>query len=127
MDGGASQDIQREEIDSVVIRFAGDSGDGMQLTGAQFTSRPWSAATSRPSRISRPRSGPRRLHLRRLRLPDPLRLPRHHDAGRRSDVLVAMNPAALKTSVGDLVSGSLLINEGAFTKASLKGGYENPR
>ena len=49
-----------EQVDSVTIRFVGDSGDGMQLTGTEFTRpRRWPATTSPPSPTSRPRSAPR--------------------------------------------------------------------
>ena len=75
-----------EQLESVVIRFAGDSGDGMQLTAAGSPRRRrCSATTSPPTRISRPRSAPRRARSRRLRLPAPLRRPRHPHARRRAE------------------------------------------
>ena len=94
-------------LNRVVIRFAGDSGDGMQLTGDRFTRRrPGSATTCRRCPTSRPRSGPQ-----------PARSPASrafqlafadHDIttpGDAPDVLVAMNPAALKANIKDLPRG----------------------
>ena len=76
-----------EQLDRVVIRFAGDSGDGMQLTGDRFTtsSARCSATTWRRSRTSRPRSGRRPAPWPASRLPGPHLRPRHHDAGRRPE------------------------------------------
>ena len=75
-----------QELDRVTIRFAGDSGDGMQLTGTQFTStaavfgNDVSTLPGLPGRDPRPR----RLAARRLRLPDQLLGLGHPHAGRRS-------------------------------------------
>ena len=113
----------RRELTSAVVRFAGDSGDGMQLTGAQFT---------QAHRAGRQRSrdlpglpgrdpGARRHHLRRLRLPDPFRRPAHLDHRRPLDVLVAMNPAALKTNLARAQPGGIVvIDNGSFNERSLK-------
>jgi 2-oxoglutarate ferredoxin oxidoreductase subunit alpha len=87
---------QVQQLDRVIIRFAGDSGDGMQLTGDRFTSETaafgndLSTLPNFPAEIRAPgRHAPRGVVV-----PAALRRPRHHDAGRRPDVLVAMNPAA---------------------------------
>ena len=77
---------RRETLESAVIRFAGDSGDGMQLTGTQFTNtsallgNDLAHVPRLPGRDPRPRRHARR----RLRLPDPLRRPRHLHARRRA-------------------------------------------
>ena len=95
---------QVQQLDRVIIRFAGDSGDGMQLTGDRFTRRrPPSATTCRRCPTSPPRSA---------RLPAPCPGCRSfqlhfadHDIltpGDAPDVLVAMNPAALKANLADL-------------------------
>ena len=112
----------------MIIRFAGDSGDGMQLTGDRFTSEtaPSSATTSRRSRTSRPRSA-----RRPARCPASPGFQVHfadHDIltpGDQPDVLVAMNPAALKTNLGDLPKGgTLIVNTDAFNERNLqKAGY----
>src|ERR1700693_4798278 len=94
----AGPDVQ--ELERVTIRFAGDSGDGMQLTGTQFTR----TAAVFGNDIST--------------LPDfPAEI---HTPGDQPDVLVAMNPAALKTNVGDLpAGGALIVNSDAFTQQNL--------
>ena len=73
-----------EQRDSVVIRFAGDSGDGMQLTGGQFTSETAMLGNDLSTFPDYPRRDPRarRIAARRLGLPAPFRRPRHPDAGR---------------------------------------------
>ncbi|MAW61331.1 MAG: 2-oxoglutarate ferredoxin oxidoreductase subunit alpha [Planctomycetes bacterium] len=120
-----------EKLDEVVIRFAGDSGDGMQLTGNQFTNtsallgNDLATFPDYPAEIRAPQgtlfgvSGFQvRLASRDIFTP-----------GDTPDVLVAMNPAALKTNVGDLKPGGLLlVNTGNFGDKDLeKAGYaENP-
>ena len=121
-----------ERKDRVVVRFAGDSGDGMQLTGSRFTDATAVVGNDLATLPGLPRRDPRagRHAARRLRVPDPLR----HRAtssrpGDNPNVLVAMNPAALITNVGTLEKGgTVLVNEDAFTKHNLrKAGYEaNP-
>ena len=118
-------------VESVVIRFSGDSGDGMQLTGTQFTNT--SAVIGNdiatfpdfPAEIRAPAgttfgvSG-FQLNFAAKDIFTP---------GDTPDVLVAMNPAALFVNLPDLKKGGLLIvNSGAFTKANLdRAGYtENP-
>ena len=119
----------RNELDSVVVRFAGDSGDGMQLTGSQFTASTAMVGNDLatfpdfPAEIRAPAgtvygvSG-FQIHLASHDIMTP---------GDAPDVLVAMNPAALQKNIKDLVNGGLLIvNEGAFTKPNLKkAGYDN--
>ena len=120
---------QREELDSVVIRFAGDSGDGMQLTGQQFSTatalmgNDLSTFPDFPAEIRAPTgtlygvSG-FQVHFANHDIMTP---------GDDPDVLVAMNPAALKVNAGQLKTGGLLvINEGAFNTPNLKkAGYES--
>ncbi len=120
-----------EEVESVVIRFCGDSGDGMQLTGTEFTK---AAALARndlstmpdfPAEIRAPAgtlagvSG-FQLHFSSQEVFTP---------GDQPDVLVAMNPAALRTNLMDLRQGGILfVNTGAFTPKNLEmAGYKtNP-
>ncbi|MBC7173848.1 MAG: 2-oxoacid:acceptor oxidoreductase family protein, partial [Polyangiaceae bacterium] len=123
--------VAREELDSVVIRFAGDSGDGMQITGSQFTTatalmgNDLSTFPDFPAEIRAPAgtlygvSG-FQIHFASHDIRTP---------GDAPDVLVAMNPAALKVNLPTLKTGGLLIvNTGAFTTGNLdKAGYtENP-
>jgi 2-oxoglutarate ferredoxin oxidoreductase subunit alpha len=120
-----------EQRGSVVIRFAGDSGDGMQLTGGQFTSETavlgndLSTFPDYPAEIRAPAGSLPGVSGFQLHFAD-------HDIltpGDRPDVLVAMNPAALKTNLKDLVKGgTLIINKDAFNERNLeKAGYSaNP-
>jgi len=117
--------------DRVVIRFAGDSGDGMQLTGDRFTSETaafgndLSTLPNYPAEIRAPAGtlpgvSSFQLHFANYDILTP---------GDRPDVLVAMNPAALKANIGDLPHGGVLIvNTDEFTKRNLtKVGYDaNP-
>jgi 2-oxoglutarate/2-oxoacid ferredoxin oxidoreductase subunit alpha len=117
--------------DRVVIRFAGDSGDGMQLTGDRFTSETaafgndLSTLPNFPAEIRAPAGtlpgvSSFQLHFANYDILTP---------GDRPDVLVAMNPAALKANIADLPAGGILIvNTDEFTKRNLtKVGYEaNP-
>jgi 2-oxoglutarate/2-oxoacid ferredoxin oxidoreductase subunit alpha len=126
--GGGREVIQR---DRVVIRFAGDSGDGMQLTGDRFTSETaafgndLSTLPNFPAEIRAPAGtlpgvSSFQLHFANYDILTP---------GDRPDVLVAMNPAALKANIGDLPPGGVLIvNTDEFSKRNLaKVGYEaNP-
>ena len=115
----AGHDKGLQDIDQVVIRFAGDSGDGMQLTGDRFTQETArSATTSRRSPTSPPRSAlpPARcpgvssfqLHFANYDILTP---------GDAPDVLVAMNPAALKvpTSATSRRAVCCIVNTGEFT------------
>jgi 2-oxoglutarate ferredoxin oxidoreductase subunit alpha len=120
-----------EQLDSVVIRFAGDSGDGMQLTGGRFTSETAMAGNDLatfpdfPAEIRAPAGSLPGVSGFQLHFAD-------HDIltpGDQPDVLVAMNPAALKTNLRDLPKGgTLIVDTDAFTERNLKkAGYEaNP-
>jgi 2-oxoglutarate ferredoxin oxidoreductase subunit alpha len=121
----------RELIDSVVIRFAGDSGDGMQLTGSQFSEstammgNDLSTLPDFPAEIRAPAGTTFGVSGFQVHFAG-------HDVmtpGDAPDVLVAMNPAALRVNLRDLkVGGMLVCNSGAFTAGNLKkAGYDkNP-
>ena len=120
-----------EQLSQVIVRFAGDSGDGMQLTGSQFTSETAllgndiSTLPDFPAEIRAPAGSLPGVSGFQLHFAD-------HDIltpGDAPNVLVAMNPAALKTNVRDLPKGGTLIVDGdAFNERNLrKAGYEtNP-
>jgi 2-oxoglutarate ferredoxin oxidoreductase subunit alpha len=116
-----------QELDRVTIRFAGDSGDGMQLTGTQFTR----TAAVYGNDISTLPDYPAEIRAPAGSLPGvsgfqiSFSSSEIHTPGDQPDVLVAMNPAALKTNVGDLpAGGALIVNSDAFTAANLtKAGY----
>ena len=120
-----------EQLESVVVRFAGDSGDGMQLTGGRFTSETAlfgnDVATfpDFPAEIRAPAGSLPGVSGFQLHFAD-------HDIltpGDQPDVLVVMNPAALKTNLLDLPKGGTLIADAdAFSDRNLKkAGYEtNP-
>jgi 2-oxoglutarate/2-oxoacid ferredoxin oxidoreductase subunit alpha len=121
----------RRELDRAVVRFAGDSGDGMQLTGEQFTTEAaWAGndiATlpNFPAEIRAPAGTLFGVSSFQLQFGSR----RVYTPGDRLDCLVAMNPAALKVHLGDLKEGGLLIlNTSAFEKKNLdRAGYpENP-
>jgi 2-oxoglutarate ferredoxin oxidoreductase subunit alpha len=117
----------REARDSVVIRFAGDSGDGMQVTGSQFmvetalAGNDLSTFPDFPAEIRAPAGttfgvSAFQIHFGKSEILTP---------GDEVDVLVAMNPAALKVSLRDLRPGGLVISDsGAFEQRNLeKAGY----
>jgi 2-oxoglutarate ferredoxin oxidoreductase subunit alpha len=115
------------ELERVTIRFAGDSGDGMQLSGTQFTrtsaifGNDVSTFPDFPAEIRAPAGSLPGVSGFQLSFSsDDI-----HTPGDQPDVLVAMNPAALRTNVGDLpAGGALVVNEDAFTPANLqKAGY----
>src|SRR5215210_2961838 len=120
-----------EQLDRVVIRFAGDSGDGMQLTGARFTSETavfgndLSTLPDFPAEIRAPAGSLPGVSGFQIHFSD-------HDIltpGDQPNVLVAMNPAALRTNIRDLpAGGTLIVNRDAFTDRNLeKAGYtSNP-
>ena len=122
---------QVEQLEQVTIRFAGDSGDGMQLTGGRFTSETAllgndiSTLPDFPAEIRAPAGSLPGVSGFQLHFAD-------HDIltpGDAPDVLVAMNPAALKTNLRDLPKGgTLIVNRDAFTDRNLdKAGYtESP-
>ncbi len=111
-----------QELDRVTIRFAGDSGDGMQLTGTQFTR----TAAVFGNDISTFPDYPAEIRAPAGSLPGvsgfqiSFSASDIHTPGDAPDVLVAMNPAALKTNVGELpAGGALIVNGDAFTTPNL--------
>src|SRR5262245_20937592 len=124
----AGRQVQVEERESVTIRLAGDSGDGMQLSGTQLThtsamlGNDISTLPDFPAEIRAPAgtlAGVSGFQLRFART-------EIHTPGDRLDTLVAMNPAALKTNLKDLQPGGILIvNRDAFGTGDLhKAGYD---
>jgi 2-oxoglutarate ferredoxin oxidoreductase subunit alpha len=118
---------QVQQLDRVIIRFAGDSGDGMQLTGDRFTSETaafgndLSTLPDFPAEIRAPAGtlpgvSSFQVHFADYDILTP---------GDRPDVLVAMNPAALKANLDDLPRGAdIIVNTDEFTKRNLaKVGY----
>ena len=125
--GGQDGQKQVKQLDRVIIRFAGDSGDGMQLTGDRFTSE--SAAFGNdlatfpnfPAEIRAPQGTLPGVSSFQVHFAD-------HDIltpGDRPDVLVAMNPAALRANMGDLPAGAtVIVDTHDFTTRNLsKAGY----
>src|SRR5216683_4136296 len=120
-----------KNLDEVTIRFAGDSGDGMQLTGMQFTSttamlgNDLSTFPDYPAEIRAPAAtlfgvSGFQIHFGSTEINTP---------GDACDVLVAMNPAALKVNLRGLRDGGIIIaNRDGFNDKNLKlAGYEkNP-
>jgi 2-oxoglutarate ferredoxin oxidoreductase subunit alpha len=114
---------KREVIDRAVIRFAGDSGDGMQVTGSQFTNTvalygndiatfPDFPAEIRAPAGTLPGVSGYQLHFSSNEIFTP---------GDAVDVLIAMNPAALKTNIADLkANGILIVNSDAFAENDLR-------
>src|SRR3954470_16429705 len=115
--------VRTEELESATIRLAGDSGDGMQLAGTQFTNtsailgNDISTLPDFPAEIRAPTgtlagvSG-FQIHFSSTDI---------HTPGDRLDALIAMNPAALKTNIKDLQDGGILIvNKDNFTASDLK-------
>ena len=119
------------EFDRAVIRFAGDSGDGMQLTGDRFTNssaifgNDLSTLPDFPAEIRAPAGTLAGVSAFQVHISD-------HDIltpGDHPSVLVAMNPAALKANLGDVTAaGTLIVNSDAFDERALaKAGYDaNP-
>ncbi|MFJ3303625.1 2-oxoacid:acceptor oxidoreductase family protein, partial [Streptomyces sp. NPDC086549] len=123
---GGAKGVKR--LDRVIIRFAGDSGDGMQLTGDRFTSETasfgndLSTLPNFPAEIRAPAGTLPGVSSFQLHFAD-------HDIltpGDAPNVLVAMNPAALKANIGDLPRGAeIIVNTDEFTKRAMqKVGYE---
>lgn len=114
---------QLEELETVTIRFAGDSGDGMQLTGTQFTAtsaivgNDISTLPDFPAEIRAPAGSLPGVSGYQLNFSSrDIRTP-----GDEPNVLVAMNPAALKTNLPDLEPGGILVvNTDAFVEGNLK-------
>ena len=122
-------DRPRQDLEHVTIRFAGDSGDGMQLTGSEFTRATAIAGNDLrtfpdfPAEIRAPAGTLPGVSGFQLQFA-------HHPVytpGDQPDVLVAMNPAALKANLKDLKPrGLLIVNTGAFTAQNLsKAGYQS--
>jgi 2-oxoglutarate/2-oxoacid ferredoxin oxidoreductase subunit alpha len=118
-----------EELERVIIRFAGDSGDGMQLTGGRFTDatavvgNDLATLPNFPAEIRAPAGtlagvSAFQIHFASRDILTP---------GDHPTVLVAMNPAALKVNESELERGAtIIVNEDAFTKRNLeKAGYED--
>jgi 2-oxoglutarate ferredoxin oxidoreductase subunit alpha len=115
------------KVETVTIRFVGDSGDGMQLTGTEFTKANALAGNDLatfpdyPAEIRAPAGSLAGVSGYQVNFGSR----EIHTPGDAPDVLVAMNPAALKTNLADLKTGGMLIvNGGAFTESNLqKAGY----
>ncbi|HVK22246.1 MAG TPA: 2-oxoacid:acceptor oxidoreductase subunit alpha [Actinokineospora sp.] len=137
VDGGATGNGSKRpagtgvKLDRVVIRFAGDSGDGMQLTGDRFTSE----AAAFGNDLSTMPNFPAEIRAPQGTIPGVSSFQVHFadydilTPGDRPDVLVAMNPAALKANIADLpAGGTLIVNTDEFVKRNLtKVGYDaNP-
>ncbi|WP_367650065.1 2-oxoacid:acceptor oxidoreductase subunit alpha [Nocardioides sp. zg-1230] len=120
-------DKQVKQLDRVIIRFAGDSGDGMQLTGDRFTQE---TAAFGNDLVTLP-NFPAEIRAPQGTLPGVSSFQVHfadHDiltAGDAPDVLVAMNPAALRANLGDLHKGAtIIVDTHDFTARNLtKAGY----
>jgi 2-oxoglutarate ferredoxin oxidoreductase subunit alpha len=120
---------QVKQLDRVIIRFAGDSGDGMQLTGARFTAETaafgndLSTLPNFPAEIRAPAGTMAGVSSFQVHFADfDILTP-----GDSPDVLVAMNPAALRANVGDLRPGaSVIVDTHDFTKRNLaRAGYDS--
>jgi 2-oxoglutarate ferredoxin oxidoreductase subunit alpha len=119
---------QVKQLDRVIIRFAGDSGDGMQLTGDRFTQE---SAVFGNDLVTLP-NFPAEIRAPQGTLPGVSSFQVHfadHDiltAGDAPDVLVAMNPAALKANLGDLPKGAtIIVDTHDFSSRNLtKAGYD---
>ena len=125
----AEPDVRTNSVpEAVVVRFAGDSGDGMQLTGGQFTlssalaGNDFATFPDFPAEIRAPQGTLFGVSAFQINFGST----EIDTAGDAPDVLVAMNPAALKTNVGALKPGGLIIADtGEFTKRNLeKAKYE---
>ena len=121
--------VEFEDVESVVIRFAGDSGDGMQLTGTQFTDtaaifgNDISTLPDFPAEIRAPAGTLAGVSGFQVNFSSEDIL----TPGDAPRVLVAMNPAALKANLTDLVpGGTIIVNTDAFTDSNLKkAGYDS--
>jgi len=118
-----------QNVETVTIRFVGDSGDGMQLTGTEFTKASALAGNDLatfpdyPAEIRAPAGSLFGVSGYQINFASK----DIHTPGDQPDVLVAMNPAAFKTNVADLrVGGMLVVNAGAFNAGNLeKAGYKS--
>jgi 2-oxoglutarate ferredoxin oxidoreductase subunit alpha len=123
MQGHMSTPSKVQQVETVTIRFVGDSGDGMQLTGTEFTRANALAGTDLatfpdyPAEIRAPAGSLSGVSGYQVNFGSR----EIHTPGDAPDVLVAMNPAALKTNLPDLRAGGILIvNKGAFTASNLE-------
>jgi len=114
---------KREVIEQAVIRFAGDSGDGMQVTGSQFTNtvalygNDIATFPDYPAEIRAPAGTVPGVSGFQLNFSSD----EVHTPGDSVDVLIAMNPAALKVNLGDLkANGILIVNSDAFKEGDLR-------
>src|SRR5689334_18339067 len=112
-----SREDHRERISDVVLRFAGDSGDGMQLTGDRFTTvsalfgNDLSTLPDYPAEIRAPAGTLAGVSAFQVRISEFDVL----TPGDAPNVLIAMNPAALRANIGDLAQGgTLIVNTDAF-------------
>ncbi len=120
---------RREEVESVVIRFAGDSGDGVQITGSQFTDTTAQAGNDLatfpdfPAEIRAPAGTTFGVSAFQINFG----ARSIATAGDEPDVLVAFNPAALKVNLNEIHPGGLIIlDSGTFSARNLdKAGFEN--
>ena len=128
----APSEAQREKLESVVIRFAGDSGDGVQLTGTQFAmvtalaQNDLATFPDFPAEIRAPAGTTYGVSAFQINFGSRV----IKTAGDAPDVLVVLNPAALKVNLGDLKpGGTVILDSGAFSERNLrKAGYEiDPR
>jgi len=118
-----------QKVETVTIRFVGDSGDGMQLTGSEFTKASALAGNDLatfpdyPAEIRAPAGSLAGVSGYQVNFGSR----EIHTPGDAPDVLVAMNPAALKTNLADLKTGGMLIvNSGAFIDSNFeKAGYKS--
>src|SRR5882672_8381586 len=114
---------KREVLDQAVIRFAGDSGDGMQITGSQFTN----TAALYGNDIATFPDYPAEIRAPAGTIPGVSGFQLHfssnevHTPGDAIDVLIAMNPAALKVNIADLkANGILIVNSDSFKENDLR-------
>ena len=114
---------KREVIDQAVIRFAGDSGDGMQVTGSQFTNtvalygNDIATFPDYPAEIRAPAGTVPGVSGFQLNFSSG----EVHTPGDSVDVLIAMNPAALKVNIGDLkANGIVIVNSDSFKENDLR-------
>src|SRR5437763_4003011 len=127
-EGGASA-AQHRTVEKVIVRFAGDSGDGMQLVGSRFTDATAVAGNDLatlpdfPAEIRAPAGTPAGVSAFQIHFPSrDIQTPGDHP-----NVLVAMHPAALKANLAQVARDAIVIvNEDSFAKRNLdKAGYDS--
>src|SRR5690349_23584849 len=114
---------RRQVIDRAVVRFCGDSGDGMQITGSQFTN----TAALYGNDIATFPDYPAEIRAPAGTIPGVSGFQLHFSSnevytpGDAIDVLIAMNPAALKVNIADLkANGILIVNSDSFKESDLR-------